>query len=75
MEYQAMSEDRLNDIETKLAYLDMQFEEMNGVILEQSEIIQRLKSKIDMLQSNNEESPDKGLSPSEIAERDKPPHY
>lgn len=75
MEYQAMSEDRLNDIETKLAYLDMQFEEMSGVILEQSEIIQRLKSKIDMLQSNNEENPDKGLSPSEIAERDKPPHY
>lgn len=79
VEYQAMSEDRLNDIETRLAYLDMQFDEMNGVILEQGTIIRRLRAKIERLEAEKEEdaqgNSDRGLSPSEIAARDKPPHY
>ncbi len=74
-----MSEDRLNDIETRLAYLDMQFDEMNGVILEQGTIIRRLRAKIERLEAEKEEdaqgNSDHGLSPSEIAARDKPPHY
>ncbi|MBL4803354.1 MAG: SlyX family protein [Alphaproteobacteria bacterium] len=72
-----MSDDRLNDIETRLAYLDMQFDEMNGVILEQATMIRHLKAKISRLevQNEDEDSGDRGLSPSEIAARDKPPHY
>ena len=72
-----MSDDRLNDIETRLAYLDMQFDEMNGVILEQATMIRHLKAKISRLEVQNEDegSEDRGLSASEIAARDKPPHY
>jgi len=76
MEYQTMSEDRLNDIEIKLAHLDMQFEELNSVVLEQNALIQRLRNKIQQIEEERDsEGEDKGLTPTQIAARDKPPHY
>lgn len=71
-----MSEDRLNDIEIKLAHLDMQFEELNSVVLEQNALIQRLRNKIQQIEEERDsEGEDKGLTPAQIAARDKPPHY
>lgn len=74
-----MSDERINDIESKLAYLDKQFEDLNGVVMEQDAMIRHLKAKISRMQEEHEnsgsENSDKGLSPTQIAERDKPPHY
>lgn len=71
-----MSEDRLNDIEIKLAHLDKQFEELNSVVLEQNALIQRLRNKIQQIEEERDsEGEDKGLTPAQIAARDKPPHY
>ena len=71
-----MSEDRLNDIEIKLAHLDMQFEELNSVVLEQNALIQRLRNKIQQIEEERDsEGEDKGLTLAQIAARDKPPHY
>ena len=71
-----MSEDRLNDIEIKLAHLDMQFEELNSVVLEQNALIQRLRNKIQQIEEErNSDNEDGTLTPAQIAARDKPPHY
>ena len=71
-----MSEDRMNDIESKLAHLDMQFDELNGVVLEQGALIHRLRNKIQQLEEERDnENDEDALTPTQIAARDKPPHY
>ena len=75
-----MSDTRINDIEAKLAHLEMQFEDLNSIILDQAEMITYLKAKLSQAESKIEEiehdRDDKaGLSTIEIAARDKPPHY
>jgi SlyX protein len=81
MEFETMTNDRLNDIEIKLAHQDQQISDLNDVLLRQGREIEMLKTKLrhaeDKLQEALQNLPDggKALSPTEIAARDKPPHY
>jgi uncharacterized coiled-coil protein SlyX len=75
-----MSDNRFSDIETKLAHIEQQFEDLNGVVLEQAASIRKLKTKlsqaegkIEELESGKDEGG--GLSSIEIAAQSKPPHY
>ena len=76
-----MSNDRLNDIEIKLAHQDQQISDLNDVVLRQGREIEAFSRKLrhaeDRLQDALQNLPDggKALSPTEIAARDKPPHY
>ena len=81
MEHQTMSDDRLEKIEITLAHQDQLLQELSDAALEQAREIARLKrdlgkarDKIDAIEAGATED-DSGLSPGEIAARDKPPHY
>lgn len=81
MEFKAMSNDeRIIDLEMKLAHVEQQFEDLNAVVLEQSEIIRALKAKLSLAESKiedlaNAKEDGENLSSIEIAAREKPPHY
>ncbi|MCB9988699.1 MAG: SlyX family protein [Rhodospirillales bacterium] len=75
-------EDRLTTIETQIAHQDQQIQELNAVITEQWKVIDALKAKLlraedklEELRYRSETGDGEGLSPTEIAARDKPPHY
>ena len=78
-----MSEDRLNELECKIAYLESQNSEMSDVLHAQWKEIDLLKrkivraeSKIESLEHSRSDSDDTaGMSSIEIAALDKPPHY
>ena len=73
--------ERLTDIEIKLAHQDQQIADLNEAILRQARDIEGLKAQLrraeerisDVGQSLEEAG--KPLSATEIAARDKPPHY
>lgn len=75
------SDDRLTEIEIKLAHQDQQFSDLNDVVLRQADEIALLKAKLRLAEEKLEDFmqnlPDDGkpLSPTEVATRDKPPHY
>ena len=76
-----MSDERLEKIEIAMAHQGQLLQELSDAALEQAREIARLKrelgraqDKIEEIEAGNGED-DKGLSPSEIAARDKPPHY
>ncbi len=74
------TDDRIIELETKLAYLETQFEDLNNVVLEQATTIRHLKTKLSMTESKIEDlengrGESETLSATEIAARDKPPHY
>jgi SlyX protein len=81
MEFKAMTEERLADIEIKLAHQDQQIADLNDVVLRQGREIELLNAKLrraeERLQDVSQSLEDTGkpLSPTEIAARDKPPHY
>lgn len=76
-----MNEERLVEIEMKMAHQEQQIGDLSEVVLRQGREIDVLKAKLriaeekmaDMLERMPGDG--KGLSPSEIAARDKPPHY
>lgn len=75
-----MSDERITTLEMKLSHLETQFEDLNGVVLEQVEMIKYLRLKLEQTESKVASigaggEDNTGLSPTEIAERDKPPHY
>ncbi len=74
-----MNEKRLSDIEIKLAHIERQFEDLNGVVLEQAAAIRKLTTKLSQAEGKIEElesgKDDGGLSSIEIAAQSKPPHY
>jgi SlyX protein len=76
-----MTEERLADIEIKLAHQDQQIAGLNDAVLRQGREIELLNAKLrraeERLQDVSQSLEDNGkpLSPSEIAARDKPPHY
>lgn len=77
-----MSDERLNSLEMTIAHLEQKLDELSDVVAEQDQTITALKaklkitySKVEEMEERARESEDKDLSPSEIAERDKPPHY
>lgn len=71
--------DKIEAIETTLAHHERQIAELSEVIASQWKEIDRLKrhimnteAKIEALESAKDET---ALTPTEIAARDKPPHY
>lgn len=75
-----MNEDRFNAIETALAHQDQQIQDLNEVINRQWREIEALKRLLEKAEAklssiSNEGDPHAGLSVSEIAAMEKPPHY
>ena len=78
-----MSDDeRVTNLEMGIAHLEQKFEELNDAVLSQSKVIDALRAKLKItenkleeLEYQTQEGDSKGLSPTEIAARDKPPHY
>lgn len=71
-------ENRMNDIEMKLAHLEMQVEDMSSVILAQEAEIAQLKQKIARAEGKievmgNDDSTDASLL--ETLAQERPPHY
>ena len=72
-----------NKIEETLAHHEQQISDLSEIVTRQWEEIEflkkqlsRIKDKVDGLQDEiNSSGTDKGLSVTEIAARDKPPHY
>lgn len=82
LEHQTMSEDRLMNLEMNIAHLEQKLEDLSDVVSAQSNIISQLKAKLNLQQSKIEEiemntrvNNSETLSASEVAARDKPPHY
>lgn len=75
-----MTDDQYEQLETTLAHHERQLEEMSEMIASQWKEIDRLKRHILKTEQKLEEymntaQDDSGLTPAEIAARDKPPHY
>jgi uncharacterized coiled-coil protein SlyX len=76
-----MSEDRFDKIEEVLAHQDQQISDLSEMVSEQWKTIDTLKKQASLMKDKMaalEAAQDSGegeLSVSEIAERDKPPHY
>jgi len=73
--------DKLTDIETKLAHQDKIIDDLNDVVIAQSREIDRLKKLIGGMQDKlykietTQPSGEEGLSATEVAALNKPPHY
>lgn len=79
----AETDQKINNMEIMLAHQDRQIQELNDLVAKQWEEIDALKiyvratkSKLDELENNiGEAGDDNGLSVSDVAEKNKPPHY
>jgi SlyX protein len=69
-----MDEERLIDIETKIAYQEMTIKDLNDVICEQQQEIEKLGSICDTLVKQISELSEFGLGIDAPA-NEKPPHY
>ena len=78
-----MTDSKFEKIEMALAHQDLQIQDMSEMINAQWKQIEMLKRQLDMAQSKlsalessaSDSLQEAGLSVSEIAARDKPPHY
>ena len=72
-----MDDERLTAIETKLMHLEMQIEDMNGVVLVQAKTIAYLKAKLNEVQGKYGDSDggNAGITNLERLAKEKPPHY
>jgi uncharacterized coiled-coil protein SlyX len=76
-----MSEECLNDIEMKLMHQDRQITDLSDIVLVQGRQIEALQAKLRLAEekladvSQSLQEGEKPLSATEIALRDKPPHY
>jgi uncharacterized coiled-coil protein SlyX len=77
-----MAENRINNIEETLAYQDQKITDLSDMVASQwdeieslKNYIKRLSDKVDVLESSSDSQKDESLSVSELAEREKPPHY
>ena len=77
-----MMDDRFNSIEEVLAHQEKQLHELSEMVSDQWKEIDILKNqarlmkdKIKNLEESQESKSDGELSVSEMAEREKPPHY
>ncbi|MCG8471906.1 MAG: SlyX family protein [Desulfobacterales bacterium] len=66
-------EDRIIDLETKLAYQEHTIDELNSVIIEQQNEIDRLKQAVEYLLDKVEQLVDTHMEKAPANE--KPPHY
>lgn len=77
----ADNDQKISDMEIMIAHQDRQIQELNDIVAKQWEEIDALKiymratkSKLEVLE-NNLSDEEKGMSVSDIAEQNKPPHY
>ena len=78
-----MTDEKLCDIETVLAHHESQIHDLSEMVGAQWKEIEAMKRRLDKAQAklddfeagSREAAQDAGLSVSEIAARDKPPHY
>ncbi|VFQ45987.1 SlyX family protein [Desulfoluna butyratoxydans] len=68
-----MSEDRLMDIETKLAFQEHTIDELNSVVIEQQREIDRLKNAVEFLLDKVSQIADTRME--RAPSNEKPPHY
>jgi SlyX protein len=68
-----MSEDRLVEIETKLAHQEHLLDELNTVITKQQEIIRRLEERYEILVSRLRSISE--TLPADGEQQERPPHY
>lgn len=73
-------DDRIAELETALAHHERQIEDLSDLISAQWKEIERLKNYIIRTEAKLDDyidraGEDAGLTPAEIAARDKPPHY
>jgi len=66
-----MSDERLNDLEMKIAHQDAQLQELSDVVQKQYDKIDALEAKVGRLLSKIDESGGSGQD----TPVDKPPHY
>jgi SlyX protein len=69
-----MNEDRLIEIETKLAFQEQTIKDLNDVIYEQQKEIDRLSSIYDTLMKQGQEF-SQSISGNDAPANEKPPHY
>lgn len=69
-----MGEERLIEIETKIAYQDKTIKDLNDVVYEQQQEIERLASICDLLTKQVRELSEFSLG-SDAPANEKPPHY
>ncbi len=75
-----MSDDRIESLETTIAHHERQIQDLSDMITSQWKEIDRLKRYIAQTDAKLEEymtsaKDGDALTPTEIAARDKPPHY
>lgn len=68
-----MSDDRLMDIETKLAFQENTIEELNSVVIEQQTEIDRLRNAVEYLLDKVQQISDTRME--RAPSNEKPPHY
>lgn len=68
-----MDEDRLIDIETRLAFQEDAIERLSDVLYRQQELLDRLMARCDLLGTKVTELAEK--LPDEMSGNEKPPHY
>ena len=67
--------DRLEGIETQLAFQEDALEQFNAVVVSQQGQIDELRSQLRILQEQLSALPDGSLESAVDAAREKPPHY
>lgn len=77
-----MTNEKLNAIEEVLAHQESQIQDLSDMVVKQGDEIEalkrhigKLKDKIDILEETSGGGEGEGLSVTEIAEMNKPPHY
>ena len=77
-----MNDNKLNNIEESLAHQEQQISDLSDMVVRQSDEIallkkhiRKLEDKIGMIEDDVSVSGSESLSISDIAARDKPPHY
>ncbi len=68
-----MDENRLIDIETRLAFQEDAIERLSDVLYRQQELLDRLAARCDLLGTKVTELAEK--LPDEVGGNEKPPHY
>ncbi|MBX2833783.1 MAG: SlyX family protein [Micavibrio sp.] len=77
-----MHETRVINVESTLAHLEHKVEELSQLAFEQGRVIECLEAKLGRMQNKvseiedlNKDRDGQGLSPTEFAAENKPPHY
>jgi uncharacterized coiled-coil protein SlyX len=68
-------EQRLETLESKLAHLELAFDELSQVVYEQAKQLETARRFIESLQGRIKEIVEHGDAPPYSAEDERPPHY